>query len=108
MRATPPFDPRLQQGGMYVAGPPQPFRQPIIHPNTLPQPNYPPGPQFTQNYAPQTFSIPQQHQIITNPIPNQPGSQLPPTSVVPNKVEAPKPQMGFSNQMNQMEANNTI
>lgn len=106
MRATPPFDPRLQQGGMYVAGPPQPFRQPIIHPSTLPQTNYPQGPQFTQNYVAPTFPIPQQHQIITSPIPTQPGLQLPPTSVVANKTEAPKAQMGFSNQANQMEVSN--
>ena len=40
MRTTPPFDPRVQPGGMYVGTHPQMYMQPMIHPGTQPAANF--------------------------------------------------------------------
>jgi hypothetical protein len=48
MRTNPPFDPRVQQMGMYVGGPPQRYLQPIIQQNIPMQPGFPQIPVINQ------------------------------------------------------------
>lgn len=71
MRPNPPFDPRLQQGGVYVGNAPQVYRQPIIHPNQLPQTGFVQPTQYPQAYIHGSYPLSSQHQVISQPAPNQ-------------------------------------
>lgn len=86
MRPTPPFDPRLQAGGMYVTGPSQVYVQPPVITNQIIPHNYQPVPQFQQGYPVPPYPMPPPN-LITPPQINNPIRVQPlPNPTVPTQI----------------------
>lgn len=86
MRPTPPFDPRLPAGSMYVTGPSQVYVQPAIIPNPIIQHNYAQVPQYQPNFAIPSYPMSPQHQVIPPTINNQIRTQPLPVTTIPTQI----------------------